>query len=81
MTSGTPISLWISFLLIQNSFNIFQQFTGSQESILQIDNDTGAQDSLASQGTSPRHLSGISPLPEIRAVIISDRQVRYQIII
>ncbi|KAJ8940221.1 hypothetical protein NQ314_010783 [Rhamnusium bicolor] len=45
-----------------------------QESILQVDGDTGGQDSLGSQGTSPRHLGGISPLPEIRAVILTDQQ-------
>ncbi|KAJ8982993.1 hypothetical protein NQ317_001434 [Molorchus minor] len=49
-------------------------FTGSQESILQIDTDMGGPDSLGSQGTSPRHLGAISPLPEIRAVIIPDAQ-------
>ncbi|KAJ8922524.1 hypothetical protein NQ315_007554 [Exocentrus adspersus] len=49
------------------------EFTGSQESILQIDSDVGGQDSLDSQD-SPRHLGGISPLPEIRAVIITDQQ-------
>nr|XP_023014121.1 protein goliath isoform X2 [Leptinotarsa decemlineata] len=48
-------------------------FTGSQESILQLDGDMG-QESLGSQNSSPRHLGGLSPLPEIR-VMVSDRQM------
>lgn len=67
-------------VIIRNSINnhiIFLQFTGSQESILQIDGEGLSQDSLGSLTNSPRHFGGISPLPEIRAVIISDRQVSY----
>ncbi|CAH1159777.1 unnamed protein product [Phaedon cochleariae] len=51
-------------------------FTGSQESILQFDADIGGQNSLGSSSSnSPRRLGGLSPLPEIRAAIISDRQM------
>lgn len=43
-------------------------FTGSQESILQMDTDVGAHDSLESQSnSSPRRLGVLSPLPEIIA--------------
>ncbi|CAH1966911.1 unnamed protein product, partial [Acanthoscelides obtectus] len=50
-------------------------FTGSQESILQVDAEIGTPDALRSQTTSPRILGGISPLPEIRAVILAERQM------
>lgn len=47
------------------------QFTGSQESILQIDGD----DVRHHPSSSPRRGDGISPLPEIRAVTISDQVI------
>ncbi|ENN75922.1 hypothetical protein YQE_07532, partial [Dendroctonus ponderosae] len=51
-------------------------FTGSQESILQIDGleDHIIENSNVSQPLSPRRGS-ISPLPEIRAIVISNQQV------
>ncbi|KAH1019270.1 hypothetical protein HUJ04_009114 [Dendroctonus ponderosae] len=50
-------------------------FTGSQESILQIDGleDHIIENSNVSQPLSPRRGS-ISPLPEIRAIVISNQQ-------
>ncbi|KAF7280308.1 hypothetical protein GWI33_006220 [Rhynchophorus ferrugineus] len=50
-------------------------FTGSQESILQIDSleDHIIENSNASQPLSPRR-GGISPLPEIRAIVITNQQ-------
>uniref|UniRef100_A0AAR5PM32 RING-type domain-containing protein n=3 Tax=Dendroctonus ponderosae TaxID=77166 RepID=A0AAR5PM32_DENPD len=52
-------------------------FTGSQESILQIDGleDHIIENSNVSQPLSPRRGS-ISPLPEIRAIVISNQQRR-----
>lgn len=53
-------------------------FTGSQESILQVDGDEigGGRDSGRGNQSSPRRGGGISPLPEIRAVIIADQRQR-----
>lgn len=50
-------------------------FTGSQESILQIDGleDHIIENSNISQPLSPRR-GGISPLPEIRAIVITNQQ-------
>lgn len=56
---------------------MFVQFTGSQESILQVDGleDHIIENSNVSQPLTPRRGS-ISPLPEIRAVVITNQQVR-----
>ncbi|KAJ3630591.1 hypothetical protein MTP99_011783 [Tenebrio molitor] len=50
-------------------------FSGSQESILQMEvEEIVVLDSTDSRSGSPRRGGGISPLPEIRAVVIADRQ-------
>ncbi|XP_063927590.1 E3 ubiquitin-protein ligase goliath-like [Zophobas morio] len=50
-------------------------FSGSQESILQMEvEEIVVLESAESRSTSPRRGGGISPLPEIRAVVIGDRQ-------
>jgi hypothetical protein len=51
------------------------EFSGSQESILQMEvEEIVVLDSTDSRSGSPRRGGGISPLPEIRAVVIADRQ-------
>lgn len=50
------------------------QFTGSQESILQMEIEEVVGLDSSSQ-RSPRRAGGISPLPEIRAVVVTDHQV------
>lgn len=60
---------------------VFLQFTGSQESILQIDgDDVIRRDSVQNQSSSPRRGDGISPLPEIRAVIVTDHVIFFRIL-
>lgn len=56
---------------------MFLQFTGSQESILQMEiEEVVGLDSSENQ-RSPRRGGGISPLPEIRAVVVADHQVGF----
>lgn len=50
-------------------------FTGSQESILHMDIEEVA--GLESVDIGPRRSGGISPLPQIRAVIVADHQRSY----
>lgn len=55
-------------------------FTGSQESILQVDPEdiqTFEIPGYSNDVNSPRRVGGISPLPEIRAVVIANRQCQY----
>lgn len=51
------------------------QFTGSQESILQMEIEEVVGLDSSDNQRSPRRGGGISPLPEIRAVVVADHQV------
>lgn len=73
--NGWIMALPFHFFLRILFFSFGVEFTGSQESILQIDGiaDHIIENSNASQPLSPRG-GGISPMPEIRAIVITNQQ-------